>query len=171
MIGASILLALALIEPVPDPLRSHHTRIVKAMEEAIRRSAAFRGLVERLSRSDLIVYIESGRCPNRQVMSCIAVASSAPPYRYLRVTIDTDHTLSVIVAEIAHELVHAAEIADAPDVIDDVTLRNLYSRIGTTSVDREVFETTNAVRVATQVSLELRVKPAAHAATPSTPSR
>jgi len=92
-------------------------------------------------------------------MSCIAVASSGASHRYLRVTIDTDHTLPVIVTEIAHELEHAAEIADAPDVIDSASLRRLYHRIGTTSADRDFFETTNADRVATQVSLELSLGP------------
>ena len=171
MIGAFIVLALTLVEPVSHPIRSHHTRIVKAMEAATRRSATFRGLVERLNRSDLIVYIESGRCPNRHVMSCIAVASNAGTYRYLRVTVDIDHVLSILAAEIAHELGHAAEIAAAPEVIDDTTLRDLYTRIGTTSVARDVFETTNAVRVATQVSLELRVEPEAHAPGSPTPSK
>ncbi len=158
MIGALIVLALTLVEPVERPIRSHHTRIMKAMEEATHRSPTFRALVERLNRSDLIVYVESGRCPNREVMSCIAVASRTASNRYLRVTVDTDHTMSVIVGEIAHELEHASEIADAPAGIDSASLRALFSRIGTPSADRDVFETTNAVRVATQVTLELSLR-------------
>jgi hypothetical protein len=167
VIATSIVLALALLEPVHQPIRSHHSRVVKAIDEATRRSTTFRRLVERLNQSDLIIYIESGRCPNRQVMSCIALASTGTPYRYLRVTVDTDQRLPVIVAEIAHELAHAVEIADAPEVTDTATLLRLYRRIGTTGANREVFETTTAVWISTQVSLELNGERGAPAPAPS----
>ena len=142
-------------QPPASPIRSHHLRILNAIDDAGRRSATFRNLVERLNRSDVIVYIESGRCGTAQVMSCIAVASTAGSYRYLRVTIDTNHSFQLITSEIAHELQHAVEIADAPDVVDGATLRALFRRIGATSAGRDIYETTNARAVAARVSLEL----------------
>ena len=162
MTAARILLALVLTQPVVSPIRSHHVRIVKAIEEASRRSVTFKGLIERLNRSDVIVYIESGRCGNAQVMSCVAVTSASGSYRYLRVMIDVDHSLQLIMLEIAHELQHAVEIADAPDVVDGATLRALYRRIGTSSADRDVYETTNAIAVAVRVSLELSTQLGTH---------
>jgi len=155
MIGASIVTALLLAEPVVSPVRSHHTRIVRAIDEATLRSVTFRTLVDRLNRSDVIVYIESGRCPSPHVTSCVAVASTSASYRYLRVTIDTAHALDIITSQIAHELQHAVEIADAPEVVDGATLRIFYRRIGTPSADRGVYETASAVAVAARVSLEL----------------
>jgi hypothetical protein len=162
MTAASILLALLLVEPVTNPIRSHHGRIVKAIEQASVRSATFNDLVDRVKRSDLIIYIESGRCPNRQVMSCVAVAATSNSYRYLRITIDTDHSVQLIVSQIAHELQHAIEIADAADVVDEPTLRAFYGRIGTTSANRDIYETTEAIAIAARVTLELTPHTATH---------
>jgi hypothetical protein len=153
------LLAALLAASSAGPIRSHNDRIVKAMEEARRRSSTFRGLVDRVERSDLIVYVESGHCGSSQVLSCVALASAAHAVRYLRITIDTDHSRQIITSQIAHELQHAVEIADAPSVVDNEGLRTLYRRIGKTSAGRDVYETTAAIRVAATVSLELGSTP------------
>lgn len=129
------------------------------MEEASRRSGTFRRLVDRLNRPDLIVYVESGRCGHALVLSCVSISAAPRRIRYLRVTIDTNHSLQLIESQIAHELQHAAEIADAPEVVDGATLRELYGRIGQAGAGRDVFETAAAIDVATQVSHELGVDP------------
>lgn len=167
MTGASILLALRLAEPVVSPIRSHHARIVRAIDEASLKSVTFQALVDRLIRSDLIIYVESGHCRDPQVRSCVAVVSTSgsdtsPPYRYLRVTIDTDHSHQIIVAEIAHELQHAVEIAEAPEVVDGTTLGALYDRIGTQGARTDVHETANAIAVARRVSKELVAQAGSH---------
>jgi len=150
-----MLLALVLAEPVANPIRFHHSRIVKAMEEGSRRSATFKGLIERLTQSDLIIYVESGRCSGPQVMSSVAVTPSPSSYRYVRVTVDTDHSLLVLISEIAHELEHAIEIAGAPEVVDRQTLRGFYDRIGFSSASLDAYETAEAIAIAARVRLEL----------------
>jgi hypothetical protein len=162
MTAASILLALLLVEPVANPIRSHHARIVKAIAEASLRSATFNHLLDRVKRSDLIIYIESGRCPNRQVMSCVAFAATSNSYRYLRMTIDTNHSLQLILSQIAHELQHVIEIADTADVVDEPTLRAFYGRIATTSANRDIYETAEAIAVAARVALELTAQTGTH---------
>ena len=155
MWGAGFLVIAALMGESTGAIRSHSDRIGKAMEEASRRSMTFRGLVDRLNRSDVIVYVESGTCGSPQVLSCVAIASAAGAARYLRITIDTDHSRSIITSQIAHELQHAVEIADSPEVVDTDSLRELYRRIGKASANRDIYETTAAVRVAAAVSREL----------------
>jgi hypothetical protein len=162
MTGVSMLAALLLAEPVVSAIRSHHARIVRVIDEASRRSVTFRALVDRLNQSDVIIYIESGRCPSPQVLSCVAVASTSASYRYLRVTIETNHSLQIITSQIAHELQHTVEIAEAPEVVDSATLRAFYRRIGTPSVDRGVYETANAIAVAARVAGELTAPTAMH---------
>jgi hypothetical protein len=55
----------------------------------------------------------------------------------------------------AHELQHAKEIADAPDVRDQAAVRRLMNRIGRSIGD--TFETTAAIRVGWQVWREVGV--------------
>jgi hypothetical protein len=75
-----------------SPIRSDHRRVMTAIEDATRRSITFRSLVHRLAESDLIIYVQSGHCGAAQVLSCIAVTRGAGIYRYVRITIDTDHS-------------------------------------------------------------------------------
>jgi hypothetical protein len=152
MTGTAILVGMLVLQAA-NPVRSHNKRILAALDDARRRSPTFEALLSRVEASDVIVYIESGRCGSPQVWSCVAIASGRP-YRYLRVTLDTDHSRQLIIAQLAHELQHAVEIAEAPDVVDGATLRALYGRIGTRS-SADAFETTAAIRVAARIAAEL----------------
>jgi hypothetical protein len=150
--------AVAQIRPAPDAsrVRSHSERIIAAMSEAQRRSHTFRALVDRLERSDLIVYLESGHCAQLQVLSCLSMTSGARAQRYLRVTIDIQHPRTLIIQQIAHELQHAIELAGTPQVVDADTLRAFYSRIGSVDIVPDTFETIAAVAVAAAVAGEIK---------------
>ena len=50
--------------------------------------------------------------------------------RYLRVTVGSLHHQSVVVALLGHELQHAAEVADAPEVQTAEAFARFYRRIG-----------------------------------------
>jgi hypothetical protein len=136
-------------------VRSHSDRIVRAMAEAQRRSHTFRALSDRVRRSDLIIYLESGRCPGVHVLSCLSMTSGANAQRYLRITIDTGHSQALIVQQIAHELQHAVELSGAPQVVDAATLRAFYNRIGTAERAADTFETVAAVAVGEAVRSEI----------------
>jgi hypothetical protein len=137
-------------------IRSHSDRIVRAMTEAHHRSHTFRALSDRVRRADLIIYLESGRCAGVHVLSCLSMTSGANAQRYLRITIDTEHSQALIVQQIAHELQHAVELAGAPQVVDAATLRAFYNRIGTDAAAADTFETVAAVAVGDAVRSELR---------------
>ena len=55
---------------------------------------------------------------------------------------------------LAHELQHAVELADAPEVRDDEGVRQLYRRIGSAS-DPDHFETAAARRIERAVRMEV----------------
>jgi hypothetical protein len=137
-------------------MRTHHRRILGAMIEGQQRSMTFNTIFDRVASSDLIVYLESGRCASIHVLSCLAISSGANGQRYVRITIDTDHTRGLIIQQIAHELQHAAEIATAPEVVDAPGLRSLYRQIGRAVAGPDTFETTAAALVAAAVSAEMR---------------
>jgi hypothetical protein len=76
--------------------------------------------------------------------------------RYVRIVVDTEHSRALIVKQLAHELWHVLEIADAPDVVDADSLRALYRRIGRPSVRPDLFETDAAIQVTAAVAAECR---------------
>ena len=105
-------------------------RIEEVASIVYAQSPAFRALVADLESSDVVVYVERGRCMRGAVRSCLHIMTSRGGVRYMRVTLDSHRPLVVVVAQLAHELHHATEVADRPQVIDDRTLSSLYREIG-----------------------------------------
>ena len=103
---------------------------------AYTQSAVFRALVAVLESSDVVVYVDRGRCMRGAVRSCLHIMTSRGGVRYLRVTLDPQRSLLVVVAQLAHELHHATEVANRPEVVDDKTLNSLYGEIGFECRDR-----------------------------------
>jgi hypothetical protein len=77
-------------------------------------------------------------------------ANSATPTQILTVVIQ--------IATLGHELQHAVEIAEAPEVVDARSLARFYARVGSerTSGACRLFDTQAAVDIGWQVSRELR---------------
>ena len=103
---------------------------------AYTQSAAFRALVAVLESSDVVVYVDRGRCMRGAVRSCLHIMTSGGGIRYLHVTLDPHRSLTIVVAQLAHELHHATEVANRPEVVDDKTLSSLYREIGFECRDR-----------------------------------
>jgi hypothetical protein len=88
-------------------------------------------LVEELAGTDVVVYLadtirEGGRAPGY-----LTFLASAAGVRYVVVHIDR-WCISPFdrIAVLAHELQHAMEVAQAPEVRDEATLALFYRRIG-----------------------------------------
>jgi hypothetical protein len=149
---------LALVSVLPL-LPAHHVRstdreMLNIVELGAHRSTLFRALVERLDGSDVFVYLE----PSRTISGgCLRFAAASPRGRYLRVLIGPERDMNQLLALIAHELEHAAEVAQSVDVVDEATFNALFARIGRSHCgDRHpCYETTAAVDVAGRVYREL----------------
>jgi hypothetical protein len=102
------------------------------LDMAIERSLAIRSFVERLERSDVVVYLQlPGSFESLDSVSHLTFVSFAAGTRYLLVQIDPWRTASdARIVLLGHELYHALEIAQEPSVWDALTLRALYRRIG-----------------------------------------
>jgi len=111
-------------------------RIGEVASIAYAQSAAFRALVAVLESSDVVVYVDRGQCMRGAVRSCLHIMTSRGGVRYLHVTLDPHRSLAVVVAQLAHELHHATEVANRPEVVDDRTLSSLYGEIGFECRDR-----------------------------------
>ena len=138
---------------VPPHVRAA-ANAVMLLDEAAARSATVRELIDRLGATDVIVYVEVTASPEIPVARTKLVTATANA-RFLRIGLRAALPPYDVTPLIAHELQHAIEIAERPDVRDEQAVRQLYQRIGHQhGVDR--YETEAAGDVERQVRAELR---------------
>jgi hypothetical protein len=89
-------------------------------------SPTFRSLVERIERSDVIVYVDLVRRTPGAPDGATRLLNASRYFRFLLVSINQDLAPADIVAMLGHELQHAVEIADRPGIRDAVTLARYY---------------------------------------------
>ena len=107
-------------------IRTVDPRVKAAYTVGMGRSPAFREVVARVEARDVIVYIEMdpgirGRLAGR--MRWVAATKAA---RYVRVSLNPELSGPLLVATLAHELEHVAEVGDAVSIVDEATLRVFY---------------------------------------------
>lgn len=110
-------------------IRTTDKRLIHLLHEGVRGSDTFRGMVDRIRKSDVIVYLECG-LSTRWADGRLTFISSVAGYRYVHIRVARLASADVQIALIGHELRHAVEVADAPSVIDDESLAREYERIG-----------------------------------------
>ena len=143
--------------PSAPHVRSTDAVVLATLARGSAHSATFRRLLEQLEMSDVIVHVE--RRPRWERPHGATRFIAATPYaRYLRITIAATDASDAIVALLGHELRHAVETADAPEVVDESSFHALYRRIGHASCapPQWCFDTATAVRTGIDVYTELR---------------
>ena len=128
--GGAPLSAAAALDAPTRHVRTTDPSVRALLARGFRRSSTFASLIARLQQSDVIVYIEQlprlpGGLEGRMMM-----LPRAHAFRYVRIQIIPLGTLEDSIALLGHELQHAIEVADSPDVGDQDTLARLYQRIG-----------------------------------------
>ena len=109
-------------------IRSTDRRLIRLVHDGVRTSETFRKLVDRIRHSDVVVYLECGG--GGSAGGRLTFVSSVGGFRYLHVRVARLPAADAQIALIGHELQHAVEIADAPDIVDAVSLAREYQRIG-----------------------------------------
>ena len=106
-------------------------RTLRALiKDGYRHSPTFAALLARLERSDVYVYIEHvPRLPGA-IEGRLLVLPPSHGFRYVRIQIAHRGAPNETIAVLGHELRHAVEVADAPEVVDTGSLVALYRRIG-----------------------------------------
>jgi hypothetical protein len=130
----------------------------KVIDAGVTRSATFRSLVQRLEQSNVIVYVQLRPNMPTDIGGLLEFMGRGGTDRYLRVTLSSVHHLNVLVALLGHELQHAAEVADAPDVLTASHFAALYRRIGVPSGPGR-YDSTAARAAGQTVQAELRGRP------------
>jgi hypothetical protein len=138
-------------------VRSTDRRIAYALRRGAEASPTFRRLLRELEESTVIVYVEAGRCQHLQPAGCLALVAASGGQRFLRVLVNPQQPTDRLVAMIAHELQHAREVSEAPEVVDDATVAALFRRIGRQRDGMlDVYETPAAIRIGELVAKELK---------------
>ena len=137
---ALIIVSIALAIPdlrasEPDRSNSHirfnNSRIAELFRYGMHHSPSFADLVATLEIVDQVVYIEDGLCPRTTAAGCLRLmpqTTNGPKNVFL--TFNSRQSQRRAVSELAHELYHAVEIGREPEVVDEDSLRVLYTRIG-----------------------------------------
>ena len=139
----------------PGRLRPADTKAATLLEAGTARSETFRLLVDAIERSDLVVYVETGVLA---VPGQVQFVAATPRTRYIRVSVRVPGLENDLLAWLAHELCHATEIAAAPDVTGQASLRTYYDRVGGSlrAGPTVIMETSGAQKVQAAVERELR---------------
>jgi len=111
-------------------VRASDNELVTLLADGVKKSATLRTLTERLSKSDVIVYVRPDVLSRNANQGHLSFLSSSGGYRYLVVHLPVGQSKQQQIAMLGHELQHAVVIADAPSVTDSDTLRKEFERIG-----------------------------------------
>jgi hypothetical protein len=142
-----------------EHIRPQSSLLKAAIATAFDSSPTFRSIVERIEASDVIAHVTCGYFKSSLVAGRTMLAAAGPDVRYVRVQILCDQPPPGLVAIVAHELQHVAEIASAPAVIDDSSFGRLYRKIGFAtclSPSPDQFETPAAMLAGQRVRTEVR---------------
>ena len=138
-------------------VRSNNPSITALIQEAAERSPRFRGLIARIDATDGLVYVDEGRC-GHGVLACLTLSiQMAGPNRLLRILVDSrrDKKDCGLMASIAHELWHAIEVLQQPNVRDFHGAYSFFEREGPTDKGKGRFETPAARRTGLEVRSEV----------------
>jgi hypothetical protein len=136
-------------------VRSTNQTLVALIQQAGKRSATFRELIDTINASDSFVFVEEGAC-GHGVRSCFVSVVATGAHRYMRVVVDTRKADWDLMGSIGHELRHTIEVIDAPYVRDNDSKFFLYERIGTAGTKSGARETRAAVDAGNAVRAEVR---------------
>jgi len=141
--------------PRVRPLDASLTVIVDAGSH---RSNTFHALVERLEAGDVVVYLQHAQLPSG-LQGRLTFLTEAAGLRYVMVEVTRDLDVPRLIAIVGHELQHAVEILEQPQIVSQATFASAYQRTGFKRrhfADGAVgFDTHAAVDVGRQVWREL----------------
>ena len=123
------------------------------VNEAVKRSPTVKRLLAELQQRDVLVFFDINATPSND-LGTTSVMATAGGFRMVRVLINANLDPRRRIEVLGHELQHVLEIALEQSVVDEVSLRGLYNRIGY-QVGPASFETDQARQIELQVRREL----------------
>jgi hypothetical protein len=111
-------------------VRASAADLVTLLGDGVKKSSTLRALTDRLTKSDVIVYVRPDVVGKNGAQAHLTFLSSAGGYRYLVVHVPVGQSKTQQMAMLGYQLQHAVAIADAPSVTDSDSLRKEFERIG-----------------------------------------
>jgi hypothetical protein len=146
-------------DPVPSVphIRADDPRVRALITEATAVSPTVRALVERLTASDVVVYVACEAAAHVRMAGRLNFVTAAGGLRYVVIRLKLRQRRTTSIAVLAHELQHAVEIADNPSIVDEASLARAYERMGyrSHSAHGVAFDTKAAVETGRRVAEEL----------------
>jgi hypothetical protein len=157
-IALACLSALSRVAHADDFARIRPDRYLQSVvDDMSRRSPLFLTITGAIAASDVIVHVTCVHFSTSLLDGRTLWVASHPHARYLRVQIDCLLPRYRLVAILAHELQHVAEVAVAREVVDEPSFARRFRQIGFSTcrgVGTEQFETRAAVAAGEQVLRE-----------------
>jgi hypothetical protein len=137
-------------------IRSDDLDVRTLIDIGMAKSATFRSLAASLNDTDTVVYVQPILIPNRLGGYMPHRIATHAAGRYVIVAIAADASDARRIGVIGHELQHALEIAQAPEVGRTRTVVDLFARIGFRGgTSRGAYETIAAIDVERAIRDEL----------------
>jgi hypothetical protein len=111
-------------------IRASDEELVALLEEGVRRSPTFKGLVDRLSKSDVILYVRPDVTAKNNAATRLTFLAAKGGFRYLVIRVGSGRSKEQQLATLGHEMQHAVVIADASSVVDSPSLKREFERVG-----------------------------------------
>ena len=143
-----------------DPnIRTDDRRMQRLLDQGVVRSKTLRALVERISRSDVVVYVRCEGDPRARITGRMTFVSAVAGVRYVVVRLAPLPSRARQIAILAHELQHVVEVADTPAIVDAESMVREYMRMGHinhhSGAPGIAFDTETAIAAGRQVLEEL----------------
>lgn len=139
-------------------IRVLDAQLKSLFDHGLTQSPTFRTLVDKVEASSILVFVEGDiRMPER-LGARLKFVTSVNDVRYVRVDINVTLAPRRQIALLAHELQHALEIADHPDITDVEAMESFFEDIGFQSFEdgrHRSYETDAALEVQETVEQEL----------------
>jgi hypothetical protein len=159
VLTTQIMVASAAGDEPTSRVRSTNPGMLDLLKEGRERSGTFRTLVDAIDHSNGIVYVEFGYCAFGHLDGCLLpFIASTHGDRYVRAIVTPEKSRlshDQLLALIGHELRHALEVLEHPEVVDVPTMEQMYRSIGTPIAGQRGFETSAARSTGNTVLAEL----------------
>jgi hypothetical protein len=113
----------------PPRIRPLDPSLTFVVDAGRHRSPTFHALVQRLEAGDVVVYLQYGQLPDG-IHGRLTFLSAVAGYRYVMVEVVRQLDTARLIAIVGHELQHALEILEQPQIVDLATFARAYERSG-----------------------------------------
>lgn len=144
-------------------IRTNVSLVDQLLQTGITHSPTFAAEAAELAASDLVVFLEPMLQMPSGLSAYLLFVSATPACRFVVVRYDMRLSDPRAIAIIGHELRHALEIADHPEVIDNASLSAMYRRYGRQIRGADVYDSVEAVAAGHVILAELLNTAAANA--------